>query len=246
MGGNAGIAILVVVLIVLFLLYRTVEAAELLLALVISVAALAVATGLAANLLTKDRGTHMMIEVATAIREGSNGFFRTQYSTIAAIAVVVAIALFFGFSMRDPPPGMDITAFTMGIIVTSSFLLGCACSCAAGYVGLWVAVRTNVRVGAAARTSYLSTVQIALQGGAVGALVVVALVVLGITLLYILLEVLFVGPENSLKHSGQVPLLMVGFGFGASFVALFAQLGGGIFTKAADVGADLVGKVEQK
>lgn len=240
-----GPALLIVLLVIVVLAWSALERLELLLALTMSIGALVAAAVLAAKLMTHDRGTSKMIEVATAIREGSNGFFRTQYTTIAVIAGLVAVGLFFGFSLRDPPPNLDVTPFTMGVVVTGSFVLGCVCSCGAGYIGLWVSVRTNVRVGAAARKSYLGTIQIALMGGAVGAIVVVALVVLGITLLYIMLEMLFVGPDNVLKTPNEVPLLMVGFGFGASFVALFAQLGGGIFTKAADVGADLVGKVEQ-
>lgn len=241
---NLAIGATVTLFFILIMAWRSVERGELLFALVISLGSLCVAAGMAANLLGHDRGTHAMVEVATAIREGSNGFFRTQYTTIGVIACITAACLFIGFSMRTPPEGTDMSSVTMGFIVTVSFLVGAVCSCGAGYIGLWVSVRTNVRVGAAARRSYIQTIQIALMGGAVGAIVVVGLVVLGVTMLYICLEVMFVGPDNVLKNSGEVPLLMVGFGFGASFVALFAQLGGGIFTKAADVGADLVGKVE--
>lgn len=231
--------------VILLLAWRSVERAELLMGLFVSMAALVVAAVMANNLLSAPTGTKAMVDIAQAIREGSNGFFRTQYTAIAAIATVVAFLLFFGFSSRPTPHNAaDISSFTMGLIVTGSFVMGASCSCAAGYIGLWVAVRTNVRVAAAARRSYLEAIQIALAGGSVGAVVVVALVVMGITSLYILLEVMFVGPDRVLKHAAEVPMLMVGFGFGASFVALFAQLGGGIFTKAADVGADLVGKVE--
>jgi len=105
-------------------------------------------------------------------------------------------------------------------------------------------VRTNVRVASAAKLSYLKSVQTALQGGIIAALVVVGLVVAGLLVLYLVLENVFIGASNVASHANEVPMLMVGFSFGASFVALFAQLGGGIYTKAADVGADLVGKVE--
>lgn len=241
---NISIPASVTILIIFVLAWRSVERYELLMGLFVSIGALVAAAVMANSLLSASTGTQAMINIAQAIREGSNGFFRTQYTAIAAIASVVAFLLLFGFSSREPPHGTNISSFTMGIIVTGSFLLGAVCSCAAGYIGLWVSVRTNLRVAAAARRSYLEAIQIALSGGAIGAVVVVALVVMGITSLYILLEVMFVGPDRVLKHSTEVPMLMVGFGFGASFVALFAQLGGGIFTKAADVGADLVGKLE--
>ena len=137
-----------------------------------------------------------------------------------------------------------MTSFTLAFITAVSFLVGCVCSCLAGYVGLWISVRTNVRVASAARRSYMEAIQVAMQGGIIAAIVVVALVVSGILLLYLIYEDLFVGANNVVSHSNEVPILLVGYGFGASFVALFAQLGGGIYTKAADVGADLVGKVE--
>jgi inorganic pyrophosphatase len=118
---------------------------------------------------------------------------------------------------------------------------------------MWVSVRANARVAGAARRSAREALVVALRAGGFSGMLVVGLMVLGITLLFTLLHILYVGGNT---YSGttagraagmtdaDVPLLMVGFGFGASFVALFAQLGGGIFTKAADVGADLVGKVE--
>lgn len=233
----------VTIILVLVLAYHSYERAELLMGLLVSLAGLVVAAVMASKLLAQHRGTQQMVSIASAIREGSNGFFRTQYSAIALIAGFVATGLFFVFSMREAHEG-SLSSSTLGFVVTGSFLMGAICSCAAGYIGLWVSVRTNLRVAAAARRSYLEAIQIALTGGAIGAVVVVGLVVLGITSLYILLETLFVGPGKQLANNEQVPMLMVGYGFGASFVALFAQLGGGIFTKAADVGADLVGKVE--
>jgi len=149
-----------------------------------------------------------------------------------------------GFVFRPTPKHMDIRPVTLAFVTSASFLAGASCSCFAGYIGLWISVRTNVRVASAARRSYLRSVQIALQGGIVAALVVVGLVVGGLLLLYLVLENVFVGADQAASHSNEVPMLLVGFSFGASFVALFAQLGGGIYTKAADVGADLVGKVE--
>src|SRR5207344_953561 len=120
--------------------------------------------------------------------------------------------------------------------VTISFLIGALCSAIAGYVGMFVSIRANIRTAAAARTSLNQALQIALRGGAVSGLTVVSMSLLGVGGLFY-----FFGGLEDYRH---VPLQIVGFGFGASFVALFAQLGGGIYTKAADVGADLVGKVE--
>src|ERR1700710_120550 len=117
-----------------------------------------------------------------------------------------------------------------------SFLTGAICSALAGYTGMYCSIRANIRTASAARSSLNQALQMALRGGAVTGLVVVALSLLGIGVLF-----LFFG---GLQHPETVPYQLVGFGFGASLVALFAQLGGGIYTKAADVGADLVGKVE--
>jgi K(+)-stimulated pyrophosphate-energized sodium pump len=125
----------------------------------------------------------------------------------------------------------------MAFWTTFSFVLGAVCSVIAGYVGMWVSIRANIRTAAAVRSSLNDGLQIAIRGGAVSGLFVVAMSLLGVGGLFALLE--------ALGHDAQkIPFTIVGFGFGASFVALFAQLGGGIYTKAADVGADLVGKVE--
>jgi K(+)-stimulated pyrophosphate-energized sodium pump len=120
--------------------------------------------------------------------------------------------------------------------VTVSFVTGALCSAIAGYIGMFVSIRANLRTAAAAMTSLDKALRIALRGGAVSGLAVVSMSLLGVGGLFY-----FFGGLQDYEH---VPLQIVGFGFGASFVALFAQLGGGIYTKAADVGADLVGKVE--
>ena len=125
----------------------------------------------------------------------------------------------------------------MAFWTTLSFVLGAACSVIAGYVGMWVSIRSNIRTASAVRSSLNEGLRIAMRGGAVSGLFVVAMSLLGVGGLYALLESLGHDPQRSLSPSSVV-------GFGASFVALFAQLGGGIYTKAADVGADLVGKVE--
>ncbi|HEY4011613.1 MAG TPA: sodium-translocating pyrophosphatase, partial [Acidobacteriaceae bacterium] len=145
------------------------------------------------------------------------------------IAVVLAVVVFIGYhaSPRTAP---------MALRTVISFLVGATCSGLAGFTGMYVSIRTNIRAAAAARTSLNKALQAALRGGAVTGLVVVALALLGVSLLFLI----YGGTNNPTAVVYQ----LVGFGFGASLVALFAQLGGGIYTKAADVGADLVGKVE--
>ena len=124
----------------------------------------------------------------------------------------------------------------LGIRTGIAFLVGAACSMASGIIGMCISVQANLRTAAAAQHSLVRAVQVAMRGGAVSGFLVVALSLLGVFGIFVAFGG-FTNPE-------QAPFLIVGFGFGASFVALFAQLGGGIYTKAADVGADLVGKVE--
>jgi K(+)-stimulated pyrophosphate-energized sodium pump len=202
----------------------------------ISLLSLAVAFFLARQVLAADQGSPQMREIADAIREGAEAFLSRQYRTIAFLAVVAAAVIAgFYFVNRDVA---NIKAMGEGTAfrVTLSFLTGALCSAIAGYIGMFVSIRANIRTAAAATTSLNKALQIALRGGAVSGLTVVSMSLLGVGGLFYL----FGGMENY-EH---VPLQIVGFGFGASFVALFAQLGGGIYTKAADVGADLVGKVE--
>jgi K(+)-stimulated pyrophosphate-energized sodium pump len=195
----------------------------------VGVLALVAAGLLARSVIAMDTGTPAMRAISDAIREGAEAFLRRQYRTIGAIAVVLAVVVFVGYSLsaRTQP-------FAMKTVL--SFLVGAVCSALAGYTGMYVSIRANIRTASAARGSLNKALQTALRGGAVTGLVVVALSLLGVGALF-----LFFG---GLEHPQQVPYQLVGFGFGASLVALFAQLGGGIYTKAADVGADLVGKVE--
>ncbi|CAN1299019.1 Pyrophosphate-energized membrane proton pump 2 [Linum perenne] len=198
--------------------------------------------------LSKDEGPPEMVQISDAIREGAEGFFRTQYGTISKMAMLLALVILCIYLFRSTTPeqeasgvGRSVTAF----ITVASFLLGALCSGVAGYVGMWVSVRANVRVSSAARRSAREALQIAVRAGGCSAMVVVGMAVIGIAILYSTFYVwLGVDTPGSMKVT-ELPLLLVGYGFGASFVALFAQLGGGIYTKAADVGADLVGKVEQ-
>jgi K(+)-stimulated pyrophosphate-energized sodium pump len=202
----------------------------------ISLLALGVAWLLAREVLAADTGKPEMRAISDAIREGAEAFLSRQYRTIAMLAVVAAAAIFaFYFANRHVANIEEMGEGTFWK-VTISFLIGALCSAIAGYIGMFVSIRANIRTAAAAMTSLNRALQIALRGGAVSGLAVVAMSLLGVGGLFWLF-----GGMDDYKH---VPLQIVGFGFGASFVALFAQLGGGIYTKAADVGADLVGKVE--
>ena len=198
-------------------------------ALTVGILALVAAVVLARMVIAADTGTPDMQVISNAIREGAEAFLRRQYRTIGIIAIVLAVILFIGYHLSD-----RMAPYAWKTVV--SFLVGAICSAVAGYTGMYCSIRANIRTASAARTSLNRALQMALRGGAVTGLVVVALSLVGIGLLFLL----FGGLENP----RAVPYQLVGFGFGASLVALFAQLGGGIYTKAADVGADLVGKVE--
>jgi H(+)-translocating pyrophosphatase len=206
----------------------------------VSVASLAVAWALARWVLRKDDGTPEMRAISDPIREGAQGFLHTQYGTIAKLAGLVTVLLFVLYAfVRKVSPNDPVGTVTLALFTAAAFVLGALCSGLAGYTGMWVSVRSNIRAASAARRSGNEAIQVALRGGAVSGLMVVALSLLGVGGLYALLYAIY--PESFI---GKIPLMIVGYGFGASFVALFAQLGGGIYTKAADVGADLVGKVE--
>jgi K(+)-stimulated pyrophosphate-energized sodium pump len=167
------------------------------------------------SILREPSGTKEMREVAGFIRSGMNAFIKTQYRTTSLLVILIAVIL---------------AVFFRNARIVSSFVFGSILSLAAGYVGMRVAVEANVRAANAARTNIKKAFSVAFSGGAVMGISVVGFSLTGVTLLYLLF--------------GD-PRLIVSFGFGASFAALFAQLGGGIFTKAADIGADLVGKIEQ-
>jgi K(+)-stimulated pyrophosphate-energized sodium pump len=190
--------------------------------------------------MAKGTGTPAMERISNAIKEGAEAFLRRQNRTILMLAAVFAAVLFIGYgfvreSREFDPVGSSVQ---LALWITLSFVFGALCSVFAGYVGMWVSIRSNIRTAAAALSSLNDALRIALRGGAVSGLLVVAMSLLGVAGLYALVSTIG-GVEPT-----KVPLLIVGYGFGASFVALFAQLGGGIYTKAADVGADLVGKVE--
>jgi len=195
----------------------------------VALVALALAFLLARAVIASDAGTPEMQAISNAIREGAEAFLKRQYQTIGAIALVLAVVVFVGYHMSS-----RTAPYATKTVV--SFLVGAVCSGLAGFTGMYCSIRANIRTASAARSSLDRALKMALRGGAVTGLVVVALSLLGVSSLFLVF-----GGLNDPQH---VPYQLVGFGFGASLVALFAQLGGGIYTKAADVGADLVGKVE--
>jgi len=207
---------------------------------------------LAWDVLRRDTGTAAMQEIAGMIFEGAMAFLQRQYRTIAIMAVLTAIAV--GLIVGSISEGVKPIVFQNnavgfgseeavgkweeGLLTGIAFLVGAACSALAGYIGMFIAVRSNLRTAAAAQKSLKDAITVSLRGGAVSGFLVVALSLLGVSGIFLVYSRLLDNPPQI------APFLIVGFGFGASFVALFAQLGGGIYTKAADVGADLVGKVE--
>ena len=171
------------------------------------------AAALTALVLRQPRGNERMIEIAAAIQEGASAYLNRQYLVIAIIGVIIAVIL----------------GVALGLQTAILYVVGAALSAAAGYVGMNVSVRTNLRTAEAARGGLNKAMSIAFRGGAVTGFMVVGLGLLGVSLSYFVF------------HNLDA---LVGLGFGASLVSVFARLGGGIYTKAADVGADLVGKVE--
>jgi K(+)-stimulated pyrophosphate-energized sodium pump len=208
-----------------------------------SLIAVAVAIGLARWVMSQDTGSAEMRKVSDAIFTGAQAFLGRQYRTITYLALVgaaiIGIALGLLTLLSSPnATGID-GPWGVGVRTAMSFLFGAFCSGVSGYIGMQVAVRSNIRVASAARRGLGDALMVSLRGGAVSGFLVIALSLLGVTLLYVIFAAI-----NPLTGATVAPTDIVGFGFGASFVALFAQLGGGIYTKAADVGADLVGKVE--
>lgn len=175
-------------------------------------------------------GNEKMANIARHIAEGAMSFLKAEYKILSIFVVAVAILLFFKGSSEEGSNGM----------VAVSFIVGAICSALAGFIGMRVATKANVRTTQAARTSLGKALEVAFAGGSVMGLGVVGLGVLGLSGLFMIYQIWWPGIEN-------IPMVLnvlSGFSLGASSIALFARVGGGIYTKAADVGADLVGKVE--
>ena len=188
----------------------------------ISLAALAIAYALRAQVLAQDEGTAKMQEIAAAVQEGAAAYLARQFKTLSVFVAIVFVLLFALPGETDIKIGRSIF-----------FLVGAGFSALVGYNGMWLAVRANVRVAEAARKkSAERAVQIAFRTGGVVGMTTVGLGLLGASLVVII-------------YKEDAPAVLEGFGFGAAMLAMFMRVGGGIFTKAADVGADLVGKVEK-
>ena len=193
--------------------------------LIIGAGILAVVYGIVTSIsvLSADTGNEKMQEIAGAIQEGASAYLSRQYSTIAIVGLVILV----------------ISYFLLGLEVSIGFLIGAVLSGIAGYIGMLVSVRANVRTTQAASNSLAEGLSIAFKSGAVTGMLVAGLALLAVAVYYYVLTNLWIPQNNRIVIDALVAL-----GFGSSLISIFARLGGGIFTKGADVGGDLVGKVE--
>ncbi|HLF59589.1 MAG TPA: sodium-translocating pyrophosphatase [Acidimicrobiia bacterium] len=203
-------------------------------ALATSLLAIVVGLLLSRGVLRADQGTEKMKEIAGAIQEGAMAYLKRQFKTIALILIPLLVVVFLTSTVVLRPDGTEaLSLFESGSYRTLAFVAGCFMSGLTGFIGMRLAVRGNVRTAAAARSGSLpAALQIAFRTGGVAGMFTVGLGLLGATAIIMIFQ-------------NTSAAILIGFGFGGSLIALFMRVGGGIFTKAADVGADLVGKIEQ-
>ncbi|KAI9433762.1 pyrophosphate-energised proton pump [Russula earlei] len=183
----------------------------------------------------QDAGNDRMKEISTYIAEGAMAFLKAEWKILSYFVVIVALLLGF---MASRNPNSDWT-------IAIAFIIGAVSSALAGYIGMKVATKANVRTANAARTSLAKALKVSFTGGSVMGLGVAGLAVLGLGSLFLVLKHLFApGAAANSEEMVKTIEVLTGFSLGAESIALFARVGGGIYTKAADVGADLVGKVE--
>jgi len=196
----------------------------------ISLLALVFAYHLVREVLAAPEGTEKMKEIARAIQEGAKAYLSRQFRTLGIFLALLTVLLFF---ILPAPENAEHSEFSIKFGRSLAFILGAGFSALTGYVGMWLAVRANVRTANAARESGLRrALKIAFRAGGVAGMFTVGLGLLGATVILLI-------------YKGDATSVLVGFGFGGALLAMFMRVGGGIFTKAADVGADLVGKIEQ-
>ena len=185
------------------------------------------------GVLAADQGTPKMIEIATAIQEGAMAYLKRQFKTIGFILIPLTIIVFVTSTEVLKPDGSSaLSTGESGLFRTLAFVAGCVMSGLTGFIGMGLAVRGNVRTAAAAKTGSMpAALQVAFRTGGVAGMFTVGLGLIGATIIIMIFQ-------------NTSSAILIGFGFGGSLLALFLRVGGGIFTKAADVGADLVGKVE--
>jgi K(+)-stimulated pyrophosphate-energized sodium pump len=197
----------------------------------ISLLALAFAWWLRREVLAAPEGTDKMKDIAKAIQEGAAAYLTRQFRTVGIFLGLLAVILFFALPVPEEIKAQG-EEFSIRLGRSIAFVLGAAFSAITGYAGMWLAVRANVRTANAARESGLrKAMRIAIRAGGVAGMFTVGLGLLGATVILLI-------------YGANAPAVLIGFGFGGALLAMFMRVGGGIFTKAADVGADLVGKIE--
>ncbi|MEA2932753.1 MAG: K(+)-stimulated pyrophosphate-energized sodium pump, partial [Actinomycetota bacterium] len=198
-----------------------------------AILALLVGYSLMRGVLAADEGTPKMKEIALAIQEGAMAYLRRQFRTIGMIVIPLAVLVFLTSTKISKPDGSVALSYGQsGLFRTLAFVAGCFMSGLTGYIGMTLATRGNVRTAAAAKSgSMAAALKVAFRTGGVAGMFTVGLGLFGATVIIMIFQ-------------NTSSAILIGFGFGGSLLALFLRVGGGIFTKAADVGADLVGKVE--